>query len=80
MDQHIQVYFEKSCLPDNHILLEPWSRGLKTCSSMTPDSPDWVTWVKRGLNQGDMGEKNEITAYNEQNSLTFFVPFGYFTT
>jgi len=26
-----------------------WSRGLNTCSSMTPDSPDWVTWVKRGL-------------------------------
>jgi len=24
-----------------HILIEPWS--------MTPDSPDWVTWVKRGL-------------------------------
>jgi len=23
-----------------HILIEPWSRGLKTCSSMTPDSPD----------------------------------------
>jgi len=20
-----------------------------TCSSMTPDSPDWVAWVKRGL-------------------------------
>ena len=28
---------------------QAWSRGLKTCCSLTPDSHDLVTWVKRGL-------------------------------